>query len=101
MDAHTLPLSRAQRIEHRLREALSPEVIEVIDDSARHAGHSGAAAAGETHYNVFVVSAAFNDVNRVQRSRIVHDLLAAEFEGGLHALALSLRTPAESARLPV
>jgi stress-induced morphogen len=74
-------------------------VLEVKDDSARHAGHSGAPAGGQSHYNVLLVSAAFQGVSRVARSRAVHSALAAEFgpaeAGGMHALALTLRTPEE------
>jgi len=99
MNAHAPHPTRAERIEHILRAALSPTLIEVIDDSAKHAGHVGATAGGETHYDVYVVSPQFEGMGRVPRSRLVHDLLAAEFAGGLHALALSLRSPAEAARL--
>jgi BolA protein len=100
MDAGPERSTRGARIESRLRAAFVPMVIEVEDDSARHAGHAGAAGtAGQTHYNVLLVSAVFEGVSRVERSRMVHAQLAPEFDGGLHALALSLRTPAEQARL--
>ena len=58
-------------------------------------GHSGAAAGGETHYNVLIVSAAFATMTRVQRSRAVHETVAHELGTGLHALSLTLRTPEE------
>ena len=90
--------SRADRLEAELRQALAPIRLEVTDDSARHAGHAGARPGGETHYSVLVVTEAFRGLSRVERSRRVHDLLAAEFAGGLHALALTLRTPEEQAR---
>lgn len=88
---------RAERIRTALQAALHPTALEVVDDSARHAGHSGAAAAGQSHYNVLVVSPVFEGQNRVARHRLVNQALAAEFEGGLHALSLVLRTPAEAA----
>jgi BolA protein len=76
-------------------------LLEIQDDSARHAGHSGAPAGGQSHYNVLMVSAAFKGVSRVARSRAVHEVLAGEFgpaeQGGMHALALTLRTPEEHA----
>ena len=50
---------RADRIRLALEAALSPVALEVVDDSGRHAGHSGAAGGGQTHYNVAVVSARF------------------------------------------
>jgi BolA protein len=91
--------SRAARLETVLTEAFSPSVLRVADDSARHAGHAGAQPGGETHYSVLLVSGAFRGMNRVARSRAVHALLEAEFAAGLHALALTLRTPEEAARV--
>ena len=97
--AHASPTSRADRLHATLTAAFAPTVLEVKDDSARHAGHSGAPAGGQSHYNVLLVSAAFQGVSRVARSRAVHSALAAEFgpaeAGGMHALALTLRTPEE------
>lgn len=88
---------RADRIAAALTAAFPPAGVEVVDDSHRHAGHAGAAPGGETHYNVRVVSPAFAGLNRVARSRAVHEVLAAEFASGLHALALTLKTPEEIA----
>lgn len=90
---------RAARIERILRDTFAPSTLLVVDDSAKHAGHAGAAPGGETHYSVLVVSPAFVGVNRVARSRAVHDVLAGELAGGLHALALTLRTPDEQSRI--
>ncbi len=87
--------ARAGRIEAALRRAFAPESLEVVDDSARHAGHAGAAPGGETHFNVAMVSDAFSGISRVERSRRVHGALADEFAGGLHALSLTLRSPDE------
>ena len=89
---------RAGRIETLLRARLGPvDHLAVIDDSARHAGHAGAREGGQTHYAVELVSPAFEGLGRVARSRLVHEALADEFAGGLHALALTLRTPREAA----
>lgn len=87
--------NRADRITISLQQAFEPTILRVTDDSAQHAGHAGAAAGGETHYSVLLVSAAFAGANRVARSRAVHAALAGELAGGLHALALTLRTPDE------
>jgi stress-induced morphogen len=89
--------SRAQRIEAALTRAFAPSVVRVEDDSARHAGHAGARPEGETHFSVLVVAETFRGQTRVARSRAAHEALAAEFQGGLHALALTLRTPEEHA----
>ncbi len=86
---------RAARITAALHQALPAARVLVVDDSARHAGHAGAAPGGQTHYTVTVVSPAFRGQTRLARSRAVHGLLGAEFSGGLHALSLVLRTPEE------
>ncbi|MDA8247851.1 MAG: BolA family transcriptional regulator [Rhodospirillales bacterium] len=88
---------RADRIAATLTARFAPTFLRVTDDSARHAGHAGAAPGGQTHYTVQMVSAAFEGMPRLARSRAVHAALATEFAGGLHALALTLRTPAEQA----
>src|ERR1700761_1158279 len=94
-------LTRAQRLHTTLAKTFAPAVLQIQDDSAQHAGHSGAPEGGQSHYSVLLVSAAFRGVNRVARSRAVHAALADEFgpaqHGGMHALALTLRTPEEHA----
>ena len=90
---------RADRLQALLRDKFAPATLLVMDDSAKHAGHAGAAPGGQTHYSVLVVSNAFSGVNRVARSRAVHEVLASEFADGLHALALTLRTPEEHRRI--
>jgi stress-induced morphogen len=93
--------TRGDRLHETLTRAFAPTVLAVQDDSAHHAGHAGAQEGGQSHYSVLLVSAAFQGVNRVARSRAVHAALAAEFgpaeQGGMHALALTLRTPEEHA----
>jgi stress-induced morphogen len=90
-------MNRQSRIVDTLTQAFAPQALEVEDDSARHAGHSGATAGGETHFNVRMAAAAFEGMGRVARSRAVNDALAAEFAGGLHALSLTLRAPTDVA----
>ena len=93
------PPGRAERMRALLSSALAPALLEVQDDSSLHAGHAGAAPGGETHYSVLVVSDRFQGQNRVARHRLVNAALQVEFSGGLHALALTLRTPEEQAAL--
>lgn len=99
--ANPSSITRADRLHALLTQAFAPTFLRIQDDSAHHAGHSGAQAGGQSHYSVLMVSAAFQDLSRVARSRAVHDALAAEFgpaeQGGMHALALTLRTPEEHA----
>jgi stress-induced morphogen len=90
--------TRAARLQAVLTRTFAPVLVRVVDDSARHTGHAGAQPGGETHYSVLLVSQAFRDMNRVARSRAVHAALEAEFTGGMHALALTLRTPEEHAK---
>ncbi len=66
------------------------------DDSALHAGHAGARPGGETHFHVRVVAPKFVGLSRVARTRLVNEALRAEFDTGLHALALTLRAPGEA-----
>ena len=87
--------SRTERIRASLTASFEPALLDIGDDSARHAGHAGAAPGGETHYNVRLVSPRFAGMSRVARSRAVHDALKTEFDSGLHALSLDLKAPGE------
>jgi BolA protein len=81
---------------HRLLEqAFQPQSLQVVDDSAGHAGHAGARAGGESHFTVKIVSEAFVGMNRVARHRAVYAALQPLFEAGLHALAIDAKTPEE------
>ena len=88
---------RTDRMAALLAQHFSPDLLQIEDESARHAGHAGAAPGGQTHFRVLLVSAAFRGQSRVARSRLVHAVLGEEFAGGLHALTLNLRTPEEHA----
>jgi len=87
----------AMAIDSKLRQRFAPLRLAVEDDSARHAGHAGASEGGESHFNVEIVSAAFEGQGRVARQRLVYAELSEEFAAGLHALALVTLTPAEDA----
>lgn len=83
-------------IENKLNAALSPEHLEVIDNSSQHAGHAGANPNGESHFGVVVVASTFEGQNRVQRQRMVYEVLAEEMAGKVHALELKTLTPDEA-----
>ena len=85
----------ADLIRTKLETAFLPDRLEVEDDSARHAGHAGAGQKGESHFNVVIVSAAFQGVGRVERQRRVNTALAEAFAGGLHALSIKALAPGE------
>ena len=82
-------------IHNKLTAAFAPSRLEVVDDSARHAGHAGATPGGESHFNVVIESAAFVGVTRVARQRMVYGALAAELAGQLHALSVKTTAPGE------
>lgn len=79
--------------------ALEASTLEVLDDSAKHAGHAGAretnSPSGETHFKVRIVSEAFQGLNVVKRHRMVYGLLADELAGPVHALNLDTKAPSE------
>jgi Stress-induced morphogen (activity unknown) len=80
----------ADQMRDRLEEAFAPRVLEVVDDSARHAGHAGVeGTSGETHFNVKIRAAAFEGQPRVARHRMVHRALG-DLVPRIHALALDL-----------
>jgi BolA protein len=89
-------LSRAARMETRLREQFAPLACVIEDQSGQHAGHAGARPGGETHYRLTLVSTAFAGLTRVARQRLVYQALREEFDTGLHALSLQLKAPGES-----
>jgi len=81
----------AAAIEQRLRDRLTPSALEVLDESADHAGHAGANGTGfGTHFRVRIASAQFDGRSRVQRHRLVYDALQDFMDQGLHALAIEL-----------
>lgn len=86
--------TRAKRIEASL-QGLQPELLEIVDDSARHAGHAGVqgVTGGETHYRIKIRSHAFAGKNRLQRHRMVQDLLQSEFDSGMHAVSITAELP--------
>jgi len=87
------PSDRTSRIRDLLTAAFEPEHLKITDDSARHAGHAGAAPGGETHYNIEITSNAFAGLSRVQIQRTVMLALQKEFDSGLHALSLQAKIP--------
>ncbi len=84
------------RIREKLEKELAPASLDVIDESHHHAGHGGHHEDGESHFRVDIVSDAFVGKGRVERHRLVNSALAEELAGGVHALAISARTPDEA-----
>ena len=83
--------AHAYRIEAQLRERLNPSHLEVLDESALHAGHAGANAQGfGSHFRVRIASPAFMGKSRVARHRLVYDAVQNFIDEGLHALAIEI-----------
>lgn len=83
--------SRAQRIESILKQALAPTHLEIVNESHMHS----VPANSETHFKVLAVSSAFDGKSRLDRQRIINDLLKSELQSGLHALTQRTLSPAE------
>lgn len=88
-------MSMTDTIRTKLTAAFAPTVLEVIDDSARHEGHSGHRHGGETHFVVKIVSAAFSGVARVERQRRVYAVLDHELKTQIHALQIEAKAVGE------
>ncbi len=84
-------MSRAIRLEKNLSAALKPDYLHVENESSHHSVPENA----ETHFKIVVVSNNFESLTRLARQRLVHSIIAIEFNTGLHALSMSLYTPAE------
>ncbi len=82
-------------ITETLNQRLHPDHLTVTDESHQHQGHAGWREGGQTHFRLDIVSEAFQGKSRVERHRLVNDVLAGAFELGLHALAIKARAPGE------
>lgn len=89
-------MNRLERIRGALEAALAPQLLEVEDDSHRHAGHAGARD-GRGHFNVTVVSEAFAGKAPLARHRTVYAALGEMMQTDIHALSIKALTPAEHA----
>ncbi|MGK2909604.1 MAG: BolA family protein [Sphingobium sp.] len=85
----------ATEIEARLRAALQPQQLAVINDSANHRGHMGDDGTGESHFTVEIVAEAFAGQSRVARQRLVNLALSDLLREKVHALAIKAKAPGE------
>ncbi len=83
-------------ITNKLREAFSPESLDVTDESHLHEGHAGHRPGGETHFRVYIVSKAFEGKSRIERHRMINATLSGELAGSVHALAIKAQAPGET-----
>jgi BolA family transcriptional regulator, general stress-responsive regulator len=90
VNAHVMAQMRSA-----LERALAPHSLEIVDDSARHAGHAGARGGG--HYRVTLVADAFRGRSQLERHRLVYAAVAPLLSGAVHALNIVARAPDENA----
>jgi BolA family transcriptional regulator, general stress-responsive regulator len=87
----------ADMITEKLTGAFAPTALRVVDESHQHEGHAGHRPGGQTHFRVYIVSEAFRGKTRIERHRLINAALAAELQGGVHALAIHANAPGEDA----
>ncbi len=86
-------MSMAQKIEDHIRAAIEVSYFEAINDSHKHAGHSGDNGTGESHFRIILSSPELSGMSRVQSQRIVMNAIKPLFDKGLHAFSLKINTP--------
>ena len=87
--------NRSTMIRERLTRELDPLELEIVDESAKHAGHAGAASGGG-HFIVTIVSPAFENKTLIQRHRLVYNAVGDIMHSEIHALSIQAKTPQES-----
>jgi BolA protein len=92
-------MSTAAKIRERLA-ALQPTRLDLVDESAQHAGHAGAQPGGETHWRLVIVSPQFAGRPTVARHRMVYQALGELMQNPIHALAITARSPEETKGTP-
>lgn len=86
--------NRIDMIREKLTTAFSPTQLDIIDDSHKHAGHEGAKSGGG-HFNVLIVSNAFEGKSLLERHRMVYGAMGDAMKSEIHALSIKAHTPQE------
>ena len=89
-------MSTAAVLREKLMIGLEPTRLDVINESELHAGHRSSPGTGESHFRIKIVSDKFTGKSRIERHRMVNELLAEELAGSVHALALHVHAPGEA-----
>ena len=79
-------------IKDAITRALGPESLEVVNESALHAGHAGDDGSGESHWRVVIRAPQLDDMSRIARHRAIHSALGPQIIGRIHALAIDIQT---------
>lgn len=82
-------------ITQKLTAAFTPQSLNVVDESHQHEGHAGARPGGQTHFRVYIVSASFKGKTRIERHRMINQVLTDDLAAGVHALAIHAAAPGE------
>lgn len=90
-----MTMSVEESIRKKLEKALSPQALEIVNDSDRHIGHAGHDGRGESHFTLTVVSSRFSGLGRVERHRMINGILADELRTCIHALSIKAFSPDE------
>jgi BolA family transcriptional regulator, general stress-responsive regulator len=88
-------MQTADQITKKLTEAFMPHSLKVVDESHLHQGHAGHRPGGQTHFRLYIVSDAFKGKTRIDRHRMINQILSGELAGGVHALAIHATAPGE------
>ncbi|MTD96322.1 BolA/IbaG family iron-sulfur metabolism protein [Hyphomicrobium sp. xq] len=88
-------MSLEARMREKLMIGLSPTRLDVVNESHLHAGHASSPGTGESHFRVLIVAEAFAGKSRVERHRLVNDVVRDELKDGVHALAVKALAPGE------
>ncbi len=88
-------MTRVEKIKIRIDQALAPERLEIIDDSASHAGHAGVREQGGGHFFATIVSTLFEGKSLIQRHQLVYNALGDLMQSDIHAFSIKAYTPNE------
>ena len=88
-------MSLESQMREKLMLALRPSRLDVVNESHLHAGHRSSPGTGEGHFRVLIVSEAFAGKTRVERHRMINEIVVEELKGGVHALAIKACAPGE------
>ena len=86
----------ADTIRQRLTAELAPSRLDLVDESAKHAGHASARPEGESHFRMLIVAATFAGKTRVERQRMVFAALGSLMHTDIHAISITALTPDEA-----
>lgn len=88
-------MTLTEQIKAKIESNFAPRHFEIINQSHLHKGHAGDNGTGESHFQLKIVSNRFEGCSRIQRHRMVMDVLKVEMDGGIHALSMDLKAPGE------